>query len=54
MLDRATGLYVEPLPPFKPISQFHLTKKPKTHIEKILCTDGSVVERPLTYSARNG
>lgn len=54
MLDKTTGLYVEPLPPFKPISQFHLTKKPKTHIEKILCTDGSVVERPLTYSARNG
>jgi hypothetical protein len=54
MLDKATGLYVEPMPPYKPISQFHLTQKPKTQIETILCTDGSVVERPLTYSARNG
>lgn len=54
MLDKTTGLYVEPAPPYKPISMFHLTQKPKTQIEKILCTDGSVVERPLTYSARNG
>lgn len=54
MLDKATGLYVEPLPPYKPISMFHLTQKPKTKIETIRCTDGTIVERPLTYSARNG
>lgn len=54
MLDKSTGMYVEPAPPYKPISMFHLTQKPKTQTEKIRCTDGSITERPLTYAARNG
>jgi len=54
MLDSATGLYVEPAPPYSPISQFHLTQKPKLTIEKIQCRDRTIVERPLTFRARNG
>lgn len=52
LLDKTTGMYLEPTPPYKPISMFHLTQKPKTKPEKIRCTDGSVIERPLTYAAR--
>jgi hypothetical protein len=54
MLDQATGLYVEPSPPYAPISQFHLTQKPKHKIETITCRDGSTVEHALTFSARKG
>lgn len=51
-LDRASGLYVEPVPPYRPISQFHLTQQIKEQIEKIACTDGGEIERPLTWRAR--
>lgn len=51
-LDKATGLYVEPLPPYAPISQFHLTQKIKEQIEKIECLDGATIERPLTWRGR--
>jgi lipopolysaccharide biosynthesis glycosyltransferase len=52
-LDRATNLLVEPLPPYRPISQIHLTRPKKNVPEKIQCTDGSWVERVLTYSGQN-
>jgi len=53
MLDKKTGMYVEPLPPHAPISQFHLTHKPKEQAQKIACIGGGFIERPLLYSARN-
>ena len=52
-LDRATNLLVEPLPPYRPISQIHLTRPQKNVVEKIQCTDGSWVERKLTFSGQN-
>jgi lipopolysaccharide biosynthesis glycosyltransferase len=51
MFDKEKGLYVEPAPPYRPISQFHLTRPIKIQSEKMLCTDGTEVERPLTFSA---
>ncbi|MFY9287266.1 MAG: hypothetical protein WAO98_02065 [Alphaproteobacteria bacterium] len=51
--DKKTSQYVEPMAPYRPISQFHLTQKPKLQVEKITCTDGTIIERPLTYRARN-
>jgi lipopolysaccharide biosynthesis glycosyltransferase len=54
MFDKVRGLYVEPSPPFNPISQIHLTRPIKIQTEKIACLDGSVIERPLTFAARNG
>jgi lipopolysaccharide biosynthesis glycosyltransferase len=52
-LDRETNMLVEPLPPYRPISQIHLTRPGKNAIEKIQCTDGSWIERKLTFSGRN-
>lgn len=51
LFDKATGMYVEPLPPYQPISQIHLTRPQKNCIEQIRCTDGSVIERALTFAA---
>ena len=51
-LDTATGLLVEPLPPYRPISHIHLTRPQKNAVEKIQCLDGTVIERVLTYSAQ--
>jgi lipopolysaccharide biosynthesis glycosyltransferase len=52
-LDRETNMLVEPLPPYRPISQIHLTRPQKNVVEKIQCTDGSWTERKLTFSGRN-
>lgn len=52
--DPGTGLYVEPLPPYRPISQIHLTQPVKEQVERIECLGGGFVERPLTYRARRG
>jgi hypothetical protein len=49
MFDPASGLYVEPAPPYRPISQLHLTRPIKTQVEQLLCTDGQTVERDLTF-----
>ncbi|MBV8549404.1 MAG: hypothetical protein JO126_08110, partial [Alphaproteobacteria bacterium] len=54
LFDKTSGLYVEPLPPYRPISQIHLTRPQKNCIEKICCTDGSVIERALTFGALSG
>jgi len=54
MLDKKKGVYVEPLPPYAPISQFHLTRPIKEQVETIACTDGTTVQRPLTYRALKG
>ena len=53
-LDRVTNMLVEPLPPYRPISQIHLTRPGKNAIEKVQCTDGSWVERKLTFSGIKG
>jgi lipopolysaccharide biosynthesis glycosyltransferase len=52
--DPATGLYVEPSPPYRPISHIHLTRPIKIQVEKFQCLDGTEVERPLTFSGRKG
>ncbi len=52
MLDQARGLYVEPNPPYRPISQFHLTRPNKAQKESISCVEGGVVERSLLFSDR--
>jgi hypothetical protein len=50
--DKAIGLYVEPTIPHRLISQIHLTRPRKLGVEQIRCTDGSIIERSLMYSAR--
>ena len=52
MFDPATGFYVEPAPPYRPISQLHLTRSIKAQVEKLACVGGGEIERPLTYGAR--
>jgi len=54
MLNKETGLYVEPMPPHRPISQIHLTRPVKIQREKIECVGDGSVERPLTYSSSRG
>ncbi|MBV8549304.1 MAG: hypothetical protein JO126_07605 [Alphaproteobacteria bacterium] len=54
MFDPQSGLYVEPAPPYRPISQFHLTRPIKIQSEKIACVGGGEVERPLTFARRQG
>jgi hypothetical protein len=45
--------YVEPLPPYRPLSQLHLTRQIKEEAEKISCIgDGDDIERPLTWRGR--
>ena len=49
MLNRNTGMLVEPLPPHRPISQIHLTRPNKNVLEQVRCLDGTTLERRLTY-----
>ena len=46
------GQYVEPLPPHRVISQFHLTRPNKAQVETLEYLDGRVVERSLLFSAK--
>jgi hypothetical protein len=52
MIDPITGMYVETLPPYRPISIMHLTRANKLAVEKIQCLDGAIVERQLMFSKR--
>jgi len=54
MFDPASGLYVEPAPPYRPISQLHLTRPIKIQEETIACVGGGEIKRPLTFGHRQG
>lgn len=49
MFDRQAGLYVEPVPPYRPISHLHLTRPVKAQTEELQCVGGGTVSRPLTF-----
>ena len=50
--DPVSGLYVEPLPPYRPIANIHLTQKIKEQVEHIQRLDGQFIDVPLTFCAR--
>ena len=50
--DPVQGVYVEPLPPYRPIAHLHLTQKIKEQVEHIQRLDGVFIDVPLTYRAR--
>ncbi len=52
MLDPASGMYVEPLPPHRPISQLHLTRQIKDQTETIDFVGGGHIEAALTFRQR--
>lgn len=50
--DPQRGMYVEPLPPYQPIANLHLTQKIKEQVEHVQCLDGRFLDVPLTYRDR--
>jgi len=51
MLDETTGLYVRPTVPRTTLSILHLTHEKKLRVLDLPTTQGTTVQRPLTFSA---
>jgi hypothetical protein len=50
--DPQTGLYVEPQPPYRPISNLHLTRPVKAQVETLRRCDGGTITTRLMRRAR--
>lgn len=53
-VDEATGLLVEPEPPYRPISIVHLVGQAKKLKFRLETLQGGIVEETLRYSAWRG